>query len=368
MINVIHLLDSLNRGGAETLALDVCRNARANDLNVTFVATGGGALEADFAESGVDFVRLQRRLPLDPLIIWRLRQIIKKRNIQIVHAHQAVEGLHAYFAARATNARVALSFHGFVSDQKNRRALRFLIERTEANIAVSRELLRWLAAEERFDVGKNFTIVYNGVDEQRLIPSGKNLRRELDLPADAILIGMIGNFYREPRKDQLTLVRALPAVFERLPNVYCLFAGKIEDGAEHKFADCVRFVKAQNIFDRVKFLGVRADVPDILHALDAFVLSSLHEGLPIAVLEAMLVGAPCVLSDIAPHLEISRRGEFARIFPTGDHEKLAAELLILLGDNTARQNLAVAAQTFARDNFSIAAHLRELKKLYKSII
>ena len=64
-MKVMHILDSLNRGGAEMLALDVCRNARAHNLDLTFMVMGGGDLEADFRGSGAVFHRLQRRLPVD---------------------------------------------------------------------------------------------------------------------------------------------------------------------------------------------------------------------------------------------------------------------------------------------------------------
>ena len=69
LAKVLYLLDSLNRGGTEILALDVCRNARAGGLDLIFVATGGGDLEADLRGSGVEFVRLERRLPLDPRVV-----------------------------------------------------------------------------------------------------------------------------------------------------------------------------------------------------------------------------------------------------------------------------------------------------------
>ncbi len=75
-MNVLHLLDSLNRGGAETLVLDICRNADSGGLNLTFAASGGGELEAEFENSGVEYFRLQRRLPIDPNLIRQLRKII----------------------------------------------------------------------------------------------------------------------------------------------------------------------------------------------------------------------------------------------------------------------------------------------------
>ena len=89
-MRVLHILDSLNRGGAEMLELDVCRNAAANGLDLTFVATGGGDLEWEFRGSGVEFIRLQRRFPLDPGLVWKIRQIIAERKIQVAHCQQPV--------------------------------------------------------------------------------------------------------------------------------------------------------------------------------------------------------------------------------------------------------------------------------------
>lgn len=365
-MKVLHILDSLKRGGAETLVLDVCRNAATNNLDLTLVMTGAGELEADFKTSGVDFIQLKRRLPIDLNVVVRLRRIIKSRKIEIIHAHQAVEGIHAYFAALGTNAKLILSFHGFVPDKKNRQTLRFLISKTAKNIAVSRELLSWLAAEG-FDVSQNFTVIYNGVDEQRLQPTEKNLRAELKIPTDAFLIGMIGNFYVQPRKDQITLCRALPAFFEQIPNARCLFVGGFETGAEAKFAEAVKFCKENNILEKTHFLGARTDVPDILAALNVFVLSTLHEGLPIAVIEAMLAGAPCVLSDIAPNLEISNNGDFAEIFETQNPADLSDKLLSLAKSENRRNDFKTRAYIYAKTEFSIESHIENLKQIYRSI-
>lgn len=367
-MKILHLLDSLNRGGAEMLELDVCRNAKSHGFDLTFAAMNGGRLEEDFKAAAPRFVRLRRRLPFDPHVVWQLRRVIKKQQIQIVHAHQAVEGLHAYFAALGTNAKVVLSFHGFVEDAKNRRALQFLLPRTAKNIFVSEALRRYYIDGVGLNVGENYAVIHNGVDAGRLKPGGKNLRAELEMPDDALLVGMIGNFYVAPRKDQLTLVQALPKVFAEVENAYCIFVGRIEDGAEVKFAECVKFARQNGVFDRVRFLGVRSDIPDILNALDVFVLSTLHEGLPIAVLEAMLAGVPCVLSDIAPNLEVSGGGEFAKIFEAQNAESLAENLLLLAKNEEARRGLADEAKRFARQNFSIDAHLQKLKELYQSVI
>ena len=367
-MRVLHLLDTLNRGGAEMQALDVYRNARDFGIDLTLVSMKGGAMEEDFRASGADFIKLNRRFPLDLFLASQLRKIIKEREIEIVHAYQAVEGLHLYTAARGLKkVKKVLSFQGFLTDKKNRLALKFLIPRMDANVSVSRGLQRWHAEIDKLDT-ENFHLIYNGADAKRLEPSAKSLREELRLDKDSLLIGMVGNFYRAERKDQLTLCDALPRVFAEIPNAHCVFAGKIEDGAEDKAADCINFCIENKIIDRVHFLGARSDVPDILNALDVFVFSSLHEGLPIAVSEAMLAGVPMIVSDIEPLLEATGDGKCAEVFPVKNAEILSDKILKLLKDERLREDLAKRAREFAKENFSIEAHLSELKKLYESLL
>lgn len=367
-MRILHFLDTTNRGGAETQVLDVCRNARDFGFEMTFVTAQGGSLESSFRNSGVEFIRLGRRFPIDLYLASQLRRIIRDRRIEVVHGYQAVEGLHLYLATRGLkNVKRVLSFQGgTVYDWKNRRALRFLIPRMDANIVVSESLRRHHAEVDRLDTS-DFAVIYNGADPARLKPSGKDLRHELGLGKETRLIGMVGNFYREKRKDQLTVCRSLPAVFREFPNVNCVFAGKVEDGAEGKFADCLEFSLKKGIADRVHFLGGRSDVPDVLAALDVFILSSFREGLPVAVSEAMLAGIPAVLSDIDPLVEASYGGRCAELFRTGDAGELSTKLIRLLGDDNARTVLARAGTDYASANFSISAHLESLSLLYNSL-
>jgi len=87
------VLDRLYRGGTEMQALDVCRNAGRNGLDLS-VASGGGALEGEFRDSGVQYHSFRRRAPLDLFLVHRLRQLIKGNHYNIVHTHQAVDALH----------------------------------------------------------------------------------------------------------------------------------------------------------------------------------------------------------------------------------------------------------------------------------
>ncbi len=365
-MKVLHILDALNRGGAEMLALDVCRNAGATGLDLTFAATGGGEMESDFRDSGVDYVRLRRRLPVDPRLVRQLRRLVRARGIQVAHSHQAVEALHAYLATRGTNVKCVLSFHGCVPDAKNRVAWRYLVPRMDANIAVSAEFRRHLRDAEKLIKG-NFHVLPNGVDARRLQPTGKDVRAELGLNDQHLWLGMVGNFY-SAAKDQLTVCRALPEVLRRHSQAQFVFVGGRSRTAPQLYDDCMRFCREQRIDDRVHFLGTRADVPDVLRALDVFIFSSLQDTFGNAVIEAMMTGVPCVVSDIPPLREIAGDGAYAQLFRPGDASDLAAQLGALLDRPERRAQLRDAARAWASAQFSIEAHLERLQSLYAGLI
>lgn len=363
----MHILDSLNRGGAEILALDVCRNSRGNNLDLTFVATGGGDLEAEFRNSGVAFHRLARRKPLDLQLSRQLRTIIQDQKIEVVHTHQAVESLHAYLATRRTAVKRVMSFHLCTADIKNRIALNLLVPRMQANVAVSQELLNCLGQDAGFDTAERFHVIHNGVDIRRLQPSGKNVRSELGLDDAVLLLGMNGNFYPDGRKDQLTLCRALPQLLAHVPHAHLLFVGGSLPGAAERMEECIALCHELAVSDQVHFLGSRADVPDILSALNIYVHSAINESLGIAVIEAMLLGLPVVVSDIGALLEVTGNGEYAVTFRKGDADDLASKLIALCQYRNLRLALANNATTWAQREFSIEGHINKLLQLYARI-
>jgi glycosyltransferase involved in cell wall biosynthesis len=118
----------------------------------------------------------------------------------------------------------------------------------------------------------------------------------------------------------------------------------------------------------VHFLGKRQDIPEVLSSLDLFVFSSLREGLPIAVIEAMTVGLPCVVSDIGPLLEVSDGGRYAVAFRREDPDDLARKLIDLIEDSARRKQLGQQAKEWAQSRFSIEAHLANLSSLYRSLV
>lgn len=348
------------------MELDLCRNAAANGLDLTFVATGGGNLEPEFRNSGADFIRLKRRLPVDLRLASELRRIIRERNISVAHCHQPVEALHLYLATRGSNVKRVLTLHGVYAGAKNDLALKFVLPRMHARVVLGKDLVAWLAKEQGIDANLSFVCINNGVDSARLLATRRTLRTELGLADDATLLGMIANFYSDRRKDQLTVCKALPKLFAREPAAQFVFVGSCA-GAGILAEECVSYCRQQGISDRVHFLGQRTDIADVLKSLDLFVLSSRWEGSPIAVMEAMMMEVPAVLSDIGPLKEVSSDGRYAVLFRKGDAVDLASKLIQLVGDPNTRTSLAAAAKEWAMRQYSIENHISSLSRLYNSL-
>ena len=373
--NVLCMLDSLNRGGAEMLSLDVCRNAKAAGLEITFVASGGGDLEVDFANSGVDFVRLQRRLPVDPALVFRLRKIISSRDVSIVHAQQAVEAIHLWLATRGTGVKCVMSLQNYILDEKNRLATKFIVPKMDAICPVSKSMQDWFKTGEGITPDERFHVLYNVVDLARLKPTrpfaAAGLRSELGITNSDILLGMVGNFYPDARKDQLTICKALPDVMRERHDCHFVFVGAVHDNAQEYFNQCLQHCHDAGILDRVHFAGKRADIPDLLRELDLFVFSSVQEGLPVAAIEALMLGVPMIVSDIPPLLEVigwdTGEEPVAETFRTGDFENLAAKLKVMICDREKRLELGERARVQTINRFGIDAHLKNLCSLYKKL-
>lgn len=371
-MKVLHTLDSLNRGGAETLALDVCRNAKRFGVDLTFVATGGGILEEDFENAGAEYIRLQRDFPIDLNLAYQLRKIIKERDIKIVHGYQPVECLHLYLASIGLkDVKCIMSHQGgglFLNKRKNRITVKLLAPLVDANVACSRGIFPWLREKLDLNTSKNFYLIHNAVDERKILAGKSFLKKELGLDEDSLLFGMTANFLSSATKDQMTICRALPKVFEEFDNANFVFIGKIAEDGEDYFNRCVEFCDDNGIGKRVFFLGGRDDIPDILASLDLFVFSSLHEGLPIAVIEAMFAKTPIIVSDIPPLLEITNEGKNAETFQVKNDRELSEKIIKLAKDEKLKQTLVENAYQFAQQNFSMKAHFSHLIRLYQDLL
>jgi glycosyltransferase involved in cell wall biosynthesis len=298
----------------------------------------------------------------------KLRKIIFKRQIEIVQGHQAVDALHLWMAIRRRRGVKSVLTVDVIPDAKNQLATGFIVPRMDAVVFPSRALRDQVRTNSRVDAPLTGVVIPNAADPLRMQRVESTLRQELGIDESVIVLGMIGNFYRNRRKDQVTVLRALPEVLARFPNAHCIFAGGTEAGAEGKLQHCKDICREYGISERVHFLGSRSDIPNVLAGLDLFVFSSFHEGAPVAVLEAIFAKVPVLASDIAPHREYAKAGPLLELFKTGDAADLSKKMIEMLSDRRSLSTRAANAYESALKTFSIDARLGGFNKLYQRLL
>ncbi|GEM_PF-1583884 len=358
-MRVLYLLDSLNRGGVETLVRAICQRAEEVGITAYLAGFGPGEAAADFHALPRTFFG-KRHAPFDPFLAAWLRRLVQTHGIELIHANQAVEALHAWWALRGLPTKLVLTLHNLEYDAKNRHALNFLLPRLDAVSVVSEAAYQWHLAQGQLHLAhtRYVAIVPNGAPDPY---AGKTLPAVSRPPGPTL--GMIANF--TPIKDHATLCRALPEVLARHPTARCLLVGAAHNA--HLWAAARSFCKHAGILDRVHFCGSRP-AAEMLPQLDVFVLSSRSDTFGLALVEAMLAGLPCVASDIPALREITANGTAAALFRAGDATDCARVLNYVLNDTTYRQTLAARGQAHARRHYTFEAYLTRLRNFYDAVL
>jgi glycosyltransferase involved in cell wall biosynthesis len=367
-IKVAYLLGSLNRGGTETLLLDLFRNASQNELNAIGIYRKTGVYEFDFIKSAVPMHKLATgKNPL--LYLQKLKKLLVENKIDLVHAQQPIDALYARWATRGTGIRIVLTFHGYDFNENgiSRLILQYIIKRTHINIYVSHTQKQYYIEKYKLQPSKQ-KVVYNGISFDKFDAfelMNKSLRSELQLSASILLIGTVGNFVSV--RDQLTICKFLNHLHEKKIDFHFVFVGKRIDSAPELYDECIDFCQKNGFISRISFLGVRNDVPAILHQLDAFIYSTNHDTFGIAVVEAMAVGLPIFVNDWAVMKEITDEGKFATIYKTKNENDLLRQFMLFLQNKKPYEQKAIQAKLFVRQNFGIEKHIINLKEVYSGL-
>jgi glycosyltransferase involved in cell wall biosynthesis len=376
-MKVAYLLGSLNRGGTETLLLDVFRNARQNALDAVCIYRKTGVLEPEFLKSGVQMHRIAFSRNIAGYLL-RLRKALIREKAEIIHAQQPIDALYAYWACKGLKKKIDLTFHGYdYTDGKVGQAiLRYIIRRTDGNIYVSNTQREYYLQKYGLDPQKQ-RVVYNGISFDKLdtfdtrsaalsrAPGNKqSLRNELKLSRETLLLGAVGNFNEV--RDQFTLCKFLKLLHEKQVDFHFVFVGKRVEGQEQLYDRCMGYCLENGLEKNVSFLGVRNDVPQILSQLDAFVYSTNHDTFGIAVVEAMAMGIPVFVNDWGVMQEITDNGKYATLYKTRDENDLLQEFMLFLHDKSQYNENAKNASRFVREHYSIEKHIQKLIIVYSS--
>ncbi|NOT07124.1 MAG: glycosyltransferase family 4 protein [Gemmatimonadales bacterium] len=357
------LLESDGPGGAEVVVFRLTQELRQRGHHVVPFGPlrGVGWLGKLFDEAGVARRTLDIRRALDPAAVWSLVKQCRAERLDVLHSHEFAMAIYATAAARLHSLPHVITMHGnqqMTAAWRRRVALRWAFRRSRATVAVSSATKAQLDADLGLPEGM-VRVIRNGVPK----PNGnaEAVRREVGVAPGEIVLLMVGNM--DHRKGHMVLLNALALLEDRgrrFPWRLLVAGGR---GGDQE-APVAEFVAARGWGGRVNVLLQRSDVPDLLAAADIFLMPSLWEGLPLAVLEAMLAGRPVLASRTSGIPEAIESGVDGVLVPPGDAAALADALAPLLADPARRALLGDAARRRAEREFTIEVMTDHYEQIY----
>lgn len=295
-----------------------------------------------------------------PAAIVRLRKVIGDRRYEVVHAHGLRAGVDAALAARG-KCRVVVTVHNLVSSdiaggraRVDRLAEPLVVKLADRTLCVSQQIATHLK-QSAFGSAAKIEVLYLGIGEPPPVRRSRaEVRGSLGVEEGRCLAVAVA---------RLAPQKALPVLFEALsrtrsrPLLALLGEGPLE-------GDLRALCAHAGLQDDVRFLGFRDDVADIVAAADVFCLSSVWEGVPLAVQEAMLLGTPVVSTDVGGMREIVADRRSGRLVPSGDATALADAIDEVCGAAELGERYAVQAKSDLLERFSTDNMFRRLRLLY----
>lgn len=306
-IRVLHMLHSMNRGGAETMIMNYYRNIDREQVQFDFLLTfqGKSDYEDEILSMGGKIYHITP-LTLKTIRAYQvdIRHFLQKhKEYQIVHSHNSSKSVFPLRIAKKLGIPVRIShshnlFIGNAGSPKEimRKLLRKPLRKvSNFNFACSKEAAIWLYGEDFWEQQK-VQVLKNAIDVKRFSYQ-KEIRKEYRQKfglEDKFVIGHVGRF--DPQKNHTYLLEIFAKVLEQQENARLVLVGEGKLCPEIK-----EKAKRLNIQDKIIYTGLREDVPELMQMMDTFVFPSLFEGLGIVLIEAQTAGLPCFASkDVIP--------------------------------------------------------------------
>ena len=374
VVHVAHVVHRFAVGGMENGLVNLVNRLDPQRYRHTIIAlTDVTEFRSRITASNVELVAMDKRPGKDPRAYLRLMSFLRHVRPAIVHTRN-IGTLDAVFVARLAGVRVRVhGEHGWdMHDLEGRsRKYRFLrricAPFVQRFVAVSADLAQWLHESTGIARGR-ITHIVNGVDCERFQPRSQdrsNLTSGLDIPADAIVVGTVGRL--EAVKGHEQLLRAWPLVERRL-----VAAGRaarlliVGDGSLRNTLEAL--ARELGIAERVIFTGMRTDIPQLLQAMDVFVLPSLNEGISNTLLEAMACGVPVVANRVGGNPELIDDRVTGLLVDAGDNQRMAEAIATLVLDDKLRATMAAAARQRAVAEFSLETMVQRYDDLYREVL
>lgn len=362
-LRVMQVTHDLGIGGLPRVVVTLCRTMDRARFHVSVLCLNAtGPLAEELAEVGVPV----HQIPGTPgrpdyFAFLKVARVLREQRIDVVHTHNTQPLIDAGLAALL--ARVPTHIHTdhgreFPDKRRYMWAERLLSRFCDHVVGVSEETSRDLVRWEKLDPAKVLTI-RNGIDGSQFDDpvDVERKREELEIESDAPVVGAVTRLTEE--KGVEYLLRAVPALRERLENVVVVIAGygPLEGALRRMAAEL-------GVGEAVRFLGPRRDVPELLQLFDVFALPSLREGLPMGILEALAAGCPVVATAVGGVPAALEAGRLGLLVEPARPEELTEALTRVLSDGALRDRLSWEGRRAFRERFSARAMTRAYEELY----
>jgi glycosyltransferase involved in cell wall biosynthesis len=362
-LRVVHLVRSLEVGGLERVVCDLVGLKQNLETNVVCLLTLGPLGEALRAQGVPVQVLGMRGGKL--LTLARLAACLRSLRPQVLHCHNLIAHMYGGLVRRFCRIpHMVLTKHGaypptgLVTGPLNR----WLLQRTHI-VAVSPEIQTVMAGLRRPGVPGSLRYIPNGISlvPYADLPPRAQARSRYGWSANSFLAVIVARLNEE--KNHLGLLHAFDQVRQAAPQARLIVIG---DGPMRPAIE--ESIRQRGLTDAVELLGERHDVPDLLAAMDAFVLSSATEGIPLTVLEAMAAGLPVVATAVGGIPQVVLAEETGCLVPPGSPEALAAALGRLIDDPALAQRLGDAGRQRVQEHFSLQRMAADYESLYRQLV
>jgi glycosyltransferase involved in cell wall biosynthesis len=366
-IKVVHIVPMLSPGGAERVAVHIVRGLNRERYEPVVVSFTG-RLECDLdcllEEAGVEVRYLGKRPGFDYRMYARLHPVLRECQPDIVHTHLHVLRYALPSLLLLQRASLLHTVHNLADREIEPRARwiqRYALNHGVVPVAVAQEVA--LSLRRLYGI-QQCRVISNGIPTD-CYASPKTPRSEWrarqGFGDDDVLFVCVARF--APQKNHVLLLKAFAQGPASDPKAHLVLVG---EGVLRQQLE--ELAKNLGLTSQVHFLGLRTDIPDVLSAMDVFVLSSDWEGNPLSVMEAMASGLPIVSTAAGGVPDLFESGKEGFIVQPGDAQGLSHSMASLLGDQEARRSLGRAAARRAKENFDVSTMVQAYEELYENMV
>jgi len=364
---MIVMLDA-DIGGSQMFVLNLVKNLDRTIFNVCVCCIWkGGELEKEFEKYGVTVHVLNKDKGFDLKVIWKLAKLFIKYKIDVVHSNHLPPLMYVVPATWLSGCKnIIHTEHSFRSWENNKKYLliaKVLFRYVQKIVGVCSEISVFISNKLVNDTRKIITIE-NGVDVEAYsanVSLRGILREDVGINNDDFVIGMVGRL--DHVKNHELAIDAIDEIKKQIPYIKLLIIG---DGPIRSLLEAR--VNKKNLNKEIKFLGNRRDIISLLKLFDVFLLTSLSEGMSVALLEAMAAGKAVIVSDVGGNIDLVQHGYSGLIFESNNMEKLRNSIEFLYKNKAQISILGGNARNCVLHRFSLTEMVRKYESLYQGCI